>query len=100
MKDRTKDQIIRELVEQADEKYMQDMISGCLPSTADHPIRLAHNSESIGKIVQALPQEDRDKLKDLTTEDIGQQFAAYRRARPQFPTHRKRGPVTHTRSKD
>jgi len=100
MRDKNKTHILTELVEEADSKYLQDLMSGCLPSTADHPIRLAHNAKSIGEIVQALPQEERDKLKDLTADEIGQLFATYRRPRPEKKVTRKRGPISLTKSKD
>lgn len=93
MIERSKEQILRELVEQADEKYLYGMVcADNRPATVKK-----RNAEAVGELVLGLPQEDRDKLKDLTTEDIGQHFAAYRRARPQFPTHRVRGAVTHTK---
>lgn len=88
-----------ELVEEADSKYLTDMISGHLPGSADHPRRLAHNAESVGEIVQALPQEERDRLKDLTADEISQLFAGYRRPRPERPVTRRRGPISLARSK-
>jgi len=81
--ERTASVILNELIEEADTHYLYQLVSS---------IRRDYSGE-VGKLVQALSEEDREKLKDLTADDIEKKFAAYKRARPAQPIHRKRGPV-------
>lgn len=81
--ERTASVILNELIEEADTYYLYQLVSS---NRCDY-------SGEVGKLVQALSEVDREKLKELTTNDIEKKFLAYRRARPEQPTHRVRGPV-------
>ncbi|MCK5643296.1 MAG: hypothetical protein KAJ19_20980 [Gammaproteobacteria bacterium] len=89
MTERTAKEILSELIEEADSKYIVEMISGSRRGINDYYIRGA-----VGELVTSLPPEEREKLDGLKPEDIKQMFAAYRRPRPEQPTTRRRGPVT------
>ena len=94
MSERTQKAILQELIEEADQKYICDsvLMSGTLRDTK-------RNAQLVGKLIEGLSSEDREKLKDLKAEDIVQRFAAYMRPRPKTVVTRKRGPVTLSKSK-
>lgn len=82
--ERTATVILNELIEEADEHYLFRLVDS---------MRRDHSGE-VGKLVQALSEADREILKELSADDIEKKFAAYKRARPEQPTHRVRGPIT------
>ncbi len=92
--ERTASTILSELAEEADSKYLYDSILTGGRFRDDE-----RNASLVGKLVEGLSQEDKEKLKNLKAEDIVQQFAAYRRPRPETVITRKRGPVTLSKSK-
>lgn len=94
MKERTATMILSELAEEADGKYIYDSVL-----TGGRFRDTERNAQLVGKLVEGLSPEDREKLKDLSAEDIIHRFAAYRRPRPEKPTTRTRGPVTFSKSK-
>ncbi len=95
MSERTQKAILQELIEEADFKYIYDSVLSCKRGLNDPKF----NAERVGELIKNLPIEEREKLKDLKAEDIVQRFAAYRRPRPETAITRKRGPVTHSKSK-
>ena len=99
MNERTKTQVLNELVEQADEHYLIDLMSGSRRGIGINSANGPFNAERVGKIIEGLDEEDRELLKGLTAEDIERKFAAYRRPRPEREVTRKRGPVTLSKRK-
>lgn len=95
MRDRNKTHVLNELAEKAGDRYIYDTVL-CGGRFKDNE----RNASLVGQLVQDLPEEDRELLKGLTSDDISSYFAAYRRPRPQVPTHRRRGPVTLSKRKD
>jgi len=98
MKDgeRTVQDILKELILEADKFNIMDMVNSSLPSDKYHSLRVKHNVEQIGKLVQSLPEEDREILKTATSDEIAELewiINGYTRPRPEKPSKRTRQPA-------
>jgi len=94
--ERTAEDVIRELIKQADGKSIMWGLRSDIRGR-DDPKLLDENARNVGKLVQSLSEEDRELLQNLTSEDW-EAFAwvgnGYTRARPKEPITRTRGPVS------
>ncbi|KKM22257.1 hypothetical protein LCGC14_1627150 [marine sediment metagenome] len=91
---RTPRVILNELIENADELSLYDLIRGDMPSSMDDPRRLKFNSDNVGILIQKLPDSDREVLEELSSEEIEKLFFTnLKNPRPKEPIRRIRGPV-------
>ena len=86
--------ILKELAESAGSAYYCD---GVLNSNRRND---AWKGEEVGKLVQALSEEDRKILGEIKSDEVVNAFnTMWNRPRPEKPITRKRGPVTFSKSK-
>ena len=93
MTERNAEQVLRELIEKADNRYaFETLLSGRRDGSraADEK-----RSKLVGKLVESLSEEDRELLKGLTSANIEKAWSeGFRRKRPEKVNLRVRGPVT------
>lgn len=98
-KERTAKTIFEELIQKADiERFFVESRSGRYSFSPNNHQGLADEcAKQVGQLVMSLPEEDRELLANMTSEEIekfGWIVNGYFRPRPEKPITRVRGPVT------
>lgn len=101
--ERTAKDVIQELIDKATTLNCVWMIRSDIRGR-DDPKIFKENAENIGKLVQKLPESDRELIKNLTAEELisyGWYFGGYDRRRPKEKVStRIRGPVSFTKREE